>query len=63
MTKEIQKLKKSKGTSSEEYNARKLYEENEFLKAQLDRTSKRYMYTLKYLKNVLGLFLSKILMM
>lgn len=41
LTKEIKSLQKSKGTSSEEYNARKLYEENEFLKAQLDRTSRR----------------------
>ncbi|XP_065931947.1 putative leucine-rich repeat-containing protein DDB_G0290503 isoform X2 [Magallana gigas] len=42
LTKEIKNLQKSKETSSEEYNARKLYEENEFLKAQLDRTSKSY---------------------
>nr|XP_034301686.1 COP1-interactive protein 1 isoform X18 [Crassostrea gigas] len=42
LTKEIKSLQQSKGTSSEEYNARKLYEENEFLKAQLDRTSRSY---------------------
>ncbi|XP_052719869.1 uncharacterized protein LOC128191702 [Crassostrea angulata] len=42
LIKEIKSLQKSKGTSSEEYNARKLYEENEFLKAQLDRTSRSY---------------------
>lgn len=47
LTKEIKHLQKSKGTGLEEYNARKLYDENEFLKAQLDRTSRRYMYTVK----------------
>lgn len=41
LTKEIKSLQKSKGTSLDEYNARKLHDENEFLKAQLDRTSRR----------------------
>lgn len=62
LTKEIKHLQKSKGTGLEEYNARKLYDENEFLKAQLDRTSRRYMYTVKKLKKFLSFSFRKIRM-